>query len=155
MYIVEKKYDSIGCYYTFDRCVIVSSEIKLNESGDKVLKMFHKLFNHLDVENVVKELKDFKSSRKIKINKNTGVNIYFSGLLTEIDIKNQDEIDSIVNVYKSLVSVNKLIFETDFDKSKNINLQALYLCLYKFKITKLNDDTKRNSGSYRVSGIAG
>lgn len=154
MYIVEKKYDSVGCYYTFDRCVIVSSEIKLNERGDKVLKMSHKLFNHLDVENVVKELKDFKSSRKIKINKNTGVNIYFSGLLTEIDITNQDEIDSIINVYKSLVSVNKLIFETDFDKSKNINLQALYLCLYKFKITKLNDDIRGNNGCYRVTGIA-
>lgn len=153
MYSVEKIYDSIGCFYSFDRCVIISSEIKLDKSGNKVLILNSEYYTHFDIDEIISKLKSFKSSRKIKINKNTGLNIYFHGLLKEIDINNQDEIDSIINVYKSLINKNRLIFKSDFDESKNINLKALYMCLYNFKISKLKD-IKRNC-NYPIRGIAG
>lgn len=145
-------FKSIGCFYSFDRCVIFYSEIKLDKSGDKVLMISHENFNHVNIDDIVIKLKSFKSSN-IKVNKNTGLNVYFHGRLTELDINNQDEIDNIINVYKTLLNKRKLILKTDFEKSNSVYLKGLYLCLYKFKMDKLNDRWETHQKSIPV-GIA-
>ena len=144
--------DSIGCLYSFDRSLIVESAIKLDKNGDKILKISTHNFYKLEVEKMVRLLKGYNATRKIKINKNSGLNLYFKNILTELDINDESLIDSISNIYKSLEHSRKLIFETDFDKAKKINMQGLFLCLYNFKYYKLKDDFELNR--YPISGIS-
>jgi len=116
-------FESIGCFYSFDRCVIVSS-IKINEK----IELLGEYFNHVTISEISIKLKSFKNDNKIWINKHPSLNACFNGKLNELDFTNENDINEMIDIYKSLDKENVLLLK-NIDKTKNHHLQALYLAI--------------------------
>lgn len=118
---------SIGCYYSFDKSVIIKSTIESQK-----LVLYGENYHHVSIKEIVNKLK-ICSPSKIFINKHCFINEFFNGRLNEIDFADEILINQVSDCYKSLLKDNKLIFN-NIDTSKSHDLKALLLALKAVKI---------------------
>ena len=95
---------SVGCYYSFDKSVIIKCIIK-NEK----LFLYGESYHHISIKEIVDKLK-MCSASKIFINQHSFVNEFFSGRLNEVDFGDESLITQVHDCYKSLLKDNKLVF---------------------------------------------
>lgn len=128
--MLVNKIVSIGCYYSFDKSVIVKSIIESQK-----LVLYGENYHHVSIKEIVDKLKICTPS-KIFINKHGFINEFFNGRLNEIDFNDENLINQVNDCYKSLLKDNKLVFN-NIDTSKSHDLKALLLALKAVKIKLL------------------
>jgi competence CoiA-like predicted nuclease len=118
-----EKIESIGCFYSFEKTVIVKSQIK-----NKKLYLGGETLYQSSIKDIVEKLKIY-SFKKIFINQHHFINQFFHYRLREIDFSNELLIKQMNDFYKSLIKDEKLVIE-DMDTSKSHAVKGIYLALY-------------------------
>lgn len=121
---------SIGCFYNFDKSVIVNSELKNNK-----LYLHGSEYKKVSINEIIDLLCVYPKS-KIYINNHTFLNQYFSDKLNQIDFENESLVSQVNDYYKSLLKDDLVIFE-NIDPSKSFDLKAMFLALSGVKIKLL------------------
>jgi hypothetical protein len=145
----NSKITSIGCYYTFDKCVIIKSII-----ANEKLHLYGESYHHISIKEIADKLKICTPS-KIFINEHSFINEFFHGRLNEIDFTNETLINQVTDCYKSLLKDEKLIFN-NIDCSKSHDLKALLLTLKAVQIKvlyKQNNHSRVYSGG-KIQGVS-
>lgn len=135
--MINDKIISLGCYYSFDKSVIIKCIIR-NEK----LFLYGESYHHVSIKEIVDILK-ICSPSKIFINEHSFINEFFSGRLNEVDFTNEVLISQVHDCYKSLLKDNKLVFN-NVDCSKSHDLKALLLALKAVKIKVLYKENNEN-----------
>lgn len=119
-----EKIESIGCFYSFEKTVIVKSHIK-----NKKLYLDGETLYQSSIKDIVEKLKIY-SFKKIFINQHHFINQFFHYRLREIDFSNELLIKQMNDFYKSLIKDEKLVIDEDMDTSKSHAVKSIYLALY-------------------------
>lgn len=135
--MVNDKITSLGCYYSFDKTMIIKCIIR-NEK----LFLYGESYHHISIKEIVDKLK-ICSPSKIFINQHSFINEFFSGRLNEVDFTDETLISQVHDCYKSLLKDNKLVFN-NIDCSKSHDLKALLLALKAVKIKLLYKENNEN-----------
>jgi hypothetical protein len=115
-------FNSIGCFYSFEKCVIVVAKI---DNGKVILN--GELFTNSSIKTIVDVLKSYPSD-KVCINNQRFLNSFFNGKLRQFDFNDESSLNETIDFYKSLNSEHRLVFG-NIDNRKIHELKALYLAL--------------------------
>ena len=123
-------FNSIGCFYSFEKCVIVVAKI---DNGKVILN--GELFTNTSIKTIVDVLNSYPSD-KTCINNQRFLNSFFNGKLRQFDFNDESSLNETIDFYKSLNSENRLIFG-NIDNRKVHELKALYLALSGININEI------------------
>jgi hypothetical protein len=138
--MAHETYDSIGCYYQFDRSAIVTAKI-INDKNNKDKKAVLKCesFNKTSLKIILEKLSNFSQTSKIWTNKDITIKEYFHDRINQVDFSDDNSIAELNNIYQSLYNDELLIFGEDLDLKQPHHIKALQLALRGLNYYKLKN----------------
>jgi len=138
--MAQEIYDSIGCYYEFDRSAIVTAKIS-NDKNNKDKKVVLKCepFNKTSLKIILEKLSNFSQTSKIWTNKDITIKEYFRGRVNQVDFLDENSIAELNNIYQSLYYDELLVFGDDLDLKQPHHIKALQLALRGLNYYKLKN----------------